>query len=398
MQSRYRSFQIFSLLFLLIAVGSTVVLGDEVSSMWSRIYSRARGYEDKIMIMTGIIEVDNPSIVYFLGTALADLNEQQNNISSTTELLQHQELTKMVVRKLGELKAGEFSDLLYDVIKTTNDPYLKGEAIIALGRTANPEYSDDIAIFLRNLNLNIETGREDKEAEVLALAAVLALERFSQPVGYTPLFFASIGWYSKLSSVREQASRVLDTLVADPTETLKDLVRLETQFDIKIEALMAEYRSNAPPEGKTAVAVEALQQGLVNQAGNATERSLLSRMRQNAMGIIREHGPGDDDSLDILEKLLYGRFDVTEKLTALETIGTYTGDNAALVLVKYLKLQNDRQMSGLAPEDYRVIKTTIRTLGILANPIAFEELSVVKISNWPPAVVRDADEAIKRIQ
>ena len=168
------------------------VLADEVSTIWSRLYIRAQGYEDRIMIMKGLVGIDDPSIVPFLGIALQELNEARENDLSVTDEMQHVTLTKMIVRRLGEFKAAEYADLIHDVFKTSNDTYLRAESAIALGRTVNPDYSDDMAVFLRNINLNIGIEADDTDSEILALAAVLALERFRQPVGFTPLFFASI--------------------------------------------------------------------------------------------------------------------------------------------------------------------------------------------------------------
>ena len=184
----------------------------------------------------------------------------------------------------------------------------------------------------------------------------------------------------------------------DPTDILLELVRLESQFGVKIEALIAEYRSGAEPGRKVQVAVEALNQGLVGQPKNATETSILSRLRLTAMAIIKEHGPADDGSIKHLEKLLYGRYEITEQLTALEVLGFYTSDAAVRTVIAFLKRQNDRQMSGISPEDHRIIRATIRTLGSIGNAAAFEELAAVKISNWPPAIVREADEAVENLR
>lgn len=374
------------------------LFADEVSAMWSRLYSRARGYEDKIMIMQGLVEIEEESIVPFLGSSLQELNEVRANDMSVTETMQHIELTKMIVRRLGELKTVEYSDLMFDVFKNTDDVYLRAETVLALGRTVDPNYSDDIAIFLRNLNLNIGAEAADKDSEVLALAAVLALERFRQPVGFNPLFFASIGWYSKVSSVREQAARALDTLVEDPTPILLDLVRLETDFAVKLEALEAEGRSKAPDSGKAAVAAEAIRQGLINEPASQSAKSTLARLRYRGLELLIEHGPAETGVEEYLEEIIFSQFDINEQLTAVLALETDGRAGAVNSLVRFLAAQNNRQISGLTPADYRVIKSVIKTLGNIGNQAAFEELTAVKISNWPSSVVRDADEAIGKLR
>ncbi|MBN1686587.1 MAG: HEAT repeat domain-containing protein, partial [Spirochaetales bacterium] len=249
-----------------------------------------------------------------------------------------------------------------------------------------------------NLNLNIDLESEDKDAEVLALAAVLALERFRQPVGYTPLFFASIGWYSRVSSVREQAARVLDKLVDDPTGILHGLVRLETDYTVKFEALEAAGRSGAPAAAKAAVAAEAVRQGLVNVAASAVETSTLGRLRQRGLELLIEYGPADVGVTEYLEEIISGRLDINEQLTAVAALEADGRSEAVAVLVRFLKKQNERQLSGLSPADYRVVKSVIITLGEIGDPAAFEELTMVKISNWPAALVRDAQEALDKLK
>lgn len=388
---------IATILLFIIFVPSGLV-ADEVTSIWSRLYNRAQGYEDKITIMKGLVESDEETIVPFLGSALQQLNESRQNTMNVTEKSQHNELTKMIIRRLGELKAAEYSDLMFDVFRTTDNVNLRAETVIALGRTVNPDYADDIALFLRNLNLNIGVESEDTDSEVLALSAVLALERFKQPVGYTPLFFASIGWYSKLSSVREQAARVLDNLVDDPTPMLIDLVRIEDDNAVKLEALEAEVRSDAPAQGKARVAVEAIRQGLIQKPVNQAEISALRRLRQRGLEVLKEHGPGNVEAVGYLQEILLGRFDVNEQLTAVTVLESDGRGEAVAALVQFLKAQNERQRSGAGPSDYRLTRSVIRTLGAIGDEAAFEELMAVKISGWPSSIVRDADEALERLR
>ena len=386
-----------AIVLLAVLLCAPAALADEVSAIWARLYSRTTGYEDRIMIMKGLVEIDDTSIVPFLGSSLQALNEARENDMSVTETMQHIELTKMIVRRLGELKAAEYADIIFDVFKTSDDTYLRAESAVALGRTVNPEYSDDIAVFLRNLNLNIGLEGGDKDSEVLALAAVLALERFRQPVGFTPLFFASIGWYSKLSTVRVQATRVLDSLVDDPTEILRDLLTLEGVLLVKLEALEAEARSNAPSAGKASIAAEAIRQGLINEPTVATDRSTLSIMRQRGMEVLIENGPSDPWVIEYLEEIMNRNFDINEQLTAIEALKSNGGEEAVLALIRFLKKQNERQLAGLTPADYRIVRSTIQTLGDIGNNLAFEELATVKISNWPGSIVRDADAALKKL-
>ncbi len=379
-------------------LSTTPVFADEVTTMWSRLYNRANSYEGKLSIMQGLVELDDPSIVPFLGSALAELNETPTDGLSYTLKTRHVALTKLIVRRLGEMKAAGYSDLLFHVFQNADDVYLRAEAILALGRTTDPDYADDIALFLRNLNLNIDLEAQDKDSEVLALSAVLALERFRQPVGFTPLFFASIGWYSKISTVRQQAERVLDTLVNDPTEMLKGLVRLESEYAVKLEALEVANRSQAPDPGKAAVAAEAIRQGLINEPANPSEQSTLGRLRQLGLEMLIAYGPAGTEVVPYLEEILFRQFDINEQLTAVDALEADGSREAVGALIRFLRTQNERQLAGLIPADYRLVRSVINTLGEIGDPAAFEELMAVQISNWPSSVERDAEAAVEKLQ
>ena len=113
-----------------VLIATPALHGDEVSAVWSRLYNRARSIEDRIMIMSGLVEVDDPAIVASLGSALQQLNETRENEMSVTEKMLRVELTKMIVGRLGDYRAAEYSDLIFDVFRNEKDTYLRAEAAL----------------------------------------------------------------------------------------------------------------------------------------------------------------------------------------------------------------------------------------------------------------------------
>ena len=384
-------------IFCILCVFVSQLGANETASLWSRVYGRAQNLDDKVMLMQSIVEIDDQDIEPFIAGVLIELNLMREELNSTTERFLHTELSKLVVNKLGLLRSSDSSEAIYDVLKTSNDTYLKAEAILALGRISDPDFADDIAIQLRNLNLNYDTPRQDKDSEVLAYAAVLALERFKQPVGYNPLFFASIGWYGDVSDVKQQAARSMQLILEDPTDVLKDLIRLETEVAVKLAALRAEDVSQASPQRKSEAAAEGLRQGVITEPKNIRDSSTLAVIRVLSMDMLIRNGATASEPIPFLEELLYKQYDINEKLTALSVIETNRTDEAIAALIRFLKVQNERQSSGLVSDDFRVIKSTIKTLGEIGSQLAFEELTMVKVSNWTPAIVREAETALEKI-
>lgn len=398
MSTRYIRIRFSSILIALgVFAGAGILRADEVSAMWERIYGRARSIEQRVEVMTNVVERHDPVFIPFLTGVLEEINTQWRQITSTTERIEFQELTRLVVREMGELKASDGAQQIFEVIKSTEDPRLKSEAILALGKVGDPSYADDVATFLQNINLNIGVDN-NQEAEVLALSCVLSLERFREPIGFTPLFFATIGWYSGISGVKQQASRVLQSLLDDPSEILRDLVILEESFGIKLAALEAEDRSTAPPDGKSLVALAALEQGLLSEPRNINETTTLAQLRLKALEVLIENESHDEDAPELFEELLQRRIDINETLTVLSALSVNRVDEAIRVLTRYLEQQNQRQSSGVVPDDYRIVRATIQALGNAENPLATEELTMVRHSDWPPAVVREANAALEKLQ
>jgi hypothetical protein len=211
-------FLFIPLLFLIIA--APLFAQNEVSAVWSRLYSRASTLNQKKQILINIVEQHSRDMIPVLQKALIERIDDLRNPKSTTEREQAMELAKMVVKELGRLKASDTSRYVWEVVQSAEDPFLKGEAILALGKMGAREYAQELAMMLRNSNFNYDQLKNQRKNEIIAYSLVLALERMKHPAGYKPLFFASTGWYSGESMVKEKAKEALTVVVEDPTDQL----------------------------------------------------------------------------------------------------------------------------------------------------------------------------------
>ena len=146
-----------------------------------------------------------------------------------------------------------------------------------------------------------------------------------------------------------------------------------------------------------AAAAAALEQGLIHEPSNRTEEVTLSRLRNRAAEMIIRYEVADESAIPHLERAIYIDYDINERLaeiTALRVIGT---DAAIAVLTEYLRHQNQRQLEGLGPRDYRTIHATLRALGESGSAVGREDITMVGFSGWTPAVEKAAAEALEML-
>ncbi len=378
---------------LIIFVFSGLAFGDEVTEVWSRLYEKAISYQQKYDIMLNIVELQNRDIIPTLVKALGELTEIVNVNKKDAEIVK--KLKILTIRKLGDLKAAQASDLIFDVVRNTKDPFVKSEALIALGKIGAKKYTEHIAVMLKNLTLY--RGAEDIQGQdAIAYGCIYALERFRDPRGYLPVFLAANGGYSRY--VKDAAKKALVNMVDDPSDILEGIVKYESSIKLKIAALKAEDNSKAPAENKIRVATGALDVGLTLEPQNVTEATYLRDLRIYAMRMILKYKIKDDNAVPLLERVLYESRDLSEKIYAIRSLSSINTDKSVMALVRYLSYHNDRMESGISPKDNRLLIELIRGLGATGNPKAYEELLRAKYDNYPSVIVREAEKALKKIK
>jgi HEAT repeat protein len=342
-------------------------------------------------------------MVPVLQQALQERIQDLRNPKSTTEEKQAMEVTSLVVEELGRLKATQTARYVWEVVQSVEDPMLKSEAIIALGKMGAKQYAVDMARMLRNINFNYDQIQNQRANETLAYALVKALERFKDPVGYKPVFFASTGWYSSRSGVKERAEEALSVIVDNPTEQLTEIIKDEDNFRIKLQALEAELDSNAPPADKASVAALAFKESIQKVAQNKIERRELKELRVVSLNAIQQISEKDQDAVPYMQEMILGYrkdriYDIDEMLALLNAMGTYSSDPVARTLSDFLRYFNERREFS-PPDSFRIVKATIIALGNTGNPIAIEELNMVIISQyWESSVRNLAEEALEKVK
>lgn len=384
---------ILVLLFIVVFQG----FASDRSEVWSRMYKRSVLPELKYSVMLNIVELNDRGMIPLLDEILTeDIIANLDNKRGVNEEKAFIELTKLVVKELGELKSKSSAPLVYNIAIETEDPLLKADAIIALGNMRADAYLNDIAFILRNLNMRPTEGKSSKledEAKI-AFGCIAALDRFRDIGGYNSVFFASIGWYDQ--RVRGFADKVLKTIVENPIEALIPIIK-DGSLSEKGKAIDEVSICSAPPEDKTMAAREAIRQGFDNVGETIQDGMTLTTMRKTAIKVIYSSKSSNIDDVYYLSQSVRSGSDLEEKIYAIRTLGLNASDEAIDSLSTILGDFNEKKMNGLdvsyAEED--IIRELIDALGKSGNKIASGVLTEVQFSGHSNGIVRKAKEAVK---
>jgi len=392
------------MMLLLVIVGSQFVVANEIAAMWTRLYERARTLDQKQQIMMNIVEQHSRDVIPVLTDALDEEVRTFRNTANVTEAGQKIELMEMVVQELGRLKAREAIPVVWETVQVVEDPILKSEAIMALGSMGARQYAEDMAMMLRNINFNYDDIQNQRKNEIIAYALVTALGRLGEAVGYEPVFFASQGWYSGRRQVKQQAEKVLQQIVDDPSDQLLQILRTNDDFELKLAALEAAERSDAPEISKAELAAAAIDEGLNYSPKNKSESRILKTIRLNALEMLKKYPqPENERLLENLSSMLQmyrtnRLFDEDEMLPLLEAMGTFNGADVARPLAELMGYYNQRREVA-PPDSYRIVRALIQAIGNVGHLAGIEELTIVTISDyWENSIQREAQAAISKIQ
>ena len=387
----YQTLLLIALSVILVVPG--VVFPDEATEVWAKVYKHAPSLQQKYAVMLNIVELDNRDVISLLIEALDDLNNQSIELDKKEIVIQN-DLKSLIVNELGDLKASEAGPYIYRTVKEAEDPFLKGEAISALGKTGAKVYTRNIALILKNLTLY--RGDDLRGEEAIAFGCIVALERLKEPEGYAPVFYALNDGFSR--RIKKIAKRALLNIMEDPSEILKDILINESKLNIKLNALKAENNSNAPAEKKINIAYAALEQGLNVKPPDIKGRTYLRELRMLALEMFSGNKADDSEIVPSIEKVLYMDSNFGEKMNAIEALRVMSNDDAAKAMNRFLAHQNSRQGSGVTASNNRLVIATIRAIGNANSNVGTHELLMAKYLDYPASVVREADKAIKALE
>jgi cellobiose-specific phosphotransferase system component IIA len=390
-------------IFTIILLALVVVGGfadSEDLEIYTYLYEGALTQAEQLALLQNVAELKISGAGEFYAGALNRLVTGYQNIRDVTEKSAADEQVLLLAELLGNEKYSAAASDLWRVVESFTDPLVKAEALMALGKMRAAAFLPQVVKVLADLNA---TSTPDRlYGERIALGAIIALEKYQDPSGYLPVYFAATGWYSE--RIKSQAQKTLAVISADPTDYMTQIITSSGYaYTVKLAALQSMEASGAAESAKAAVALAALSEGHRASTNVVAQRTALNQMRKLAIDMIKRYGTEAEEVCSLLERS-YKQFaerndgDRDEALNAITTLAALGTDESARRLSAFLTTINQKLQSGtLTRKDEDLVREIIPALGRTGRPIARPILRVVDALNWTPAVKALAAEALKNI-
>jgi len=369
--------------------------GAEEVDVYAYLYNAQQSNSAQLDILQNMAEAKLTGAGEFYAKALRRLVSEYKNIRSVTEKNAADEQAMILAALLGAEKYTQAAPDLWLVVEAFSAPLVKAEALMALGKIRATNYLPQVIRVLQSVNASPTTDRLNGER--IAFGAIISLEKYGDPSGYLPVFFASTGWYS--NRIKDQAKKSLPLIASDPTPFMLEVVKGPGyNYPTKYEALQNIEKSDVSNANKVNVAVAALAEGWRGSSNDVQLRTTLANMRKLAIRMINRYKTSDESIYPLLERCYTQGFDTEEKLSAIAALASQGTEESAKRLSKYLMDLNSKRQSGnIRQEDEQMVRAIIPALGQAGRPSGKTALNAVIALDWTPAVKTLAENAIKQI-
>jgi len=383
---------------LIIMAAALSFAASEEVQVYEYLYNAAPTNAGQLDILQNMVESRLTGAGEFYAKALRKLVSEYKNIRDVTQKNAADEQAMLLSALLGAEKYTQAASDLWLVVDGFSAPLVKAEALMALGKIRATNYLPQVIRVLESLNTSPTADRLNGER--IAFGAIIALEKYQDPSGYLPVFFASTGWYS--DRIKSQASKSLPLISQEPAPFMMQVVKgAGYDYPTKYSALKTIEAAKVSNQDKVDIAVAALAEGWRSSTSDAHLRNTLADMRKMAIGMINRYKTEDEAVYPLLERCYTQGYDTQEKLSAIAALASLGSDESARRLAKYLTdLNEKRRINNIRQEDEQMVRAIIPALGQTGRSNVVEgraALTAVAASNWTPAVVALANNAIRTL-
>lgn len=376
-----------------LALASASAFASEELDIYTFLYQDAETPAERLAVLRTVADAGLDGAGALYATALNRLVQETPSYRTNAERDAADASARLLAGLLGEAKYAAAAGDLWRVVQDFQNPLVKADALIALGRTRSEEHLPLVARLLQDLNL--QPAADPSAAEKVAFGAVISMEKYRAPTGYAPVFFASTGWYSK--RVKDQAAATLPLIVDDPSRPLADIMRLG-DFGVKLLATVKMDESKASAAAKAEFAVLSYGEGWNSQSSDVKERVTLMNLRKQSMAMFAKYGT-PTAAVPLLSKSYADGYDFEEKLTAVACLALNKEEASAAALSSFLMALNAKRKSGgITAEDERMVRAVIPALGAVGHAKGRPALQAVEFVDWTNAVKILAADALKKIK
>jgi len=360
------------------------------------LYNTALTNSGQLDILQNMSEARLSGAGDFYATALKKLLTDYKNIKDVTEMNAANDQAILLAALLGAEKYAKAADDLWRLQSGFSAPLVKAEALMALGKIRAAAYLPQVIRVLESLNTSPTPDRLNGER--VAFGAIIALEKYQDPSGYLPVFFASVGWYSK--RITDQAKNSLPLIAKDPVPYMVEVIKgAGYDYPTKLAALKTiEAAKQLDSKDKAGVAVTAYNEGWRGSSTDVQLKLTLAEIRKLAMNMINRYKTTDETVYPLLEKSYSNGNDRQEVLDAIATLASLGTDDSAKLLSKFLmELNEKRRNDNIKQEEEQLVRAIIPAIGQAGRALSRQSLISVGAAGWPPAVKKLADDAMKKL-
>jgi hypothetical protein len=378
----------------------TAVLGfsaTEEVQVYEFLYNAAPNHQGQLDILQNMAEARLTGAGEFYAKALRKLIADYKNIKNVTEKNAADDQAMLLSALIGAEKYTQAASDLWLVVEAFSAPLVKAEALMALGKVRATNYLPQVIRVLESTNASPTTDRLNGER--VAFGAIISLEKYQDPSGYLPVFFASTGWYS--DRIKSQATKSLPFISQDPTPYMIQVVKgAGYDYNSKYLALRTIEASRIDNKSKADVAVAAFTEGWRSNTNDVNMRTTLAEMRKLAISMINRYKTDDESVYPLLERSYSFGYDSQEKLYAVAALASLGTDESARRLAKFLRDLNSKRRDGnITQADESMVRAVIPALGQTGRTNVIEgrmALTEVSGSNWTPYVQNLATTELRK--
>jgi len=361
--------------------------------VYAYLYNTAVNNSSQLDILQNMSEARLSGAGDFYAKALRKLLSEYKNIKDVTQRNAADEQAILLSSMLGGEKYTQAAADLWLVVEGFSAPLVKAEALMALGKIRAANYLPQVIRVLESLNTSPTADRLNGER--IAFGAIISLEKYQDPSGYLPVFFASIGWYS--DRIKSQALKSLPFIAKNPTPYMLEIVKgAGYDYPTKYAALKTIEATKVDNKDKVGVAVAAYFEGWRGSSADVQLKLTLADMRKMAMKMINRYKTDDASVYPLLERS-YSNGDMSEKLDAVATLASLGTEDSARLLSKFLDELNTKRVSdNIKQEDEQMVRAVIPAIGQTGRALSRKSLISAQAC-WPPAVQKLANDAMKKL-
>ena len=304
------------------------------------------------------------------------------------------ELAQWLCRSLGDRKVASAAGLLVRIPVQYKDPFLRGEAWLALAKLGDSSLA---AAMTSELNVLNAGSRRARPQEVLAAYIIQSLTILKAKAAFRAVAVASVAWYTPKSGVCELAKNALPALSTDPFAATLVLLGSDDDLIFRENFFNSLGLDKDPVAG--GVAADAVLSTLVTfQLRDSQEKDAAVRLLKASLSAADKSPQPPATLSGPLKALIARKNDIALKLIAVRVLAKIADDPSTNVLTTALGDLNQKQkMGSITKEEVTLVRELIVNLGVTKKSMAQSVLQEVRFCNYTPAIVNLALESIAKL-